>query len=251
MQRELIINFHGLGIAPRELEPGEGRFWLSINQFEEVLDYVATRGRQEQTRVNLTFDDGNRSDIDIALPLLLARNLSARFFVVAGRIGAPHFLDAWQLRQLHTAGMTIGVHGFDHVEWRTLSDAALHREIHHAREAIAEAIGAPIADVAIPYGSYDRQVLRCLREVGYRAVYTSDGGSCLSSGWLKPRTCVTREMRARDIEELHTSATLASTMLNRVRLFKRALMPGPLIISAAPPSPGTGSPCQRCVSGEC
>jgi len=35
--------------------------------------------------VQLSFDDGNRSDVGIALPALLERELSATFFVVAGR----------------------------------------------------------------------------------------------------------------------------------------------------------------------
>jgi peptidoglycan/xylan/chitin deacetylase (PgdA/CDA1 family) len=249
MKRDFIINLHGLGDAPRELDSGEERFWLPVNSFEEILDYAATPGRHGRARMALTFDDGNRSDVDIALPRLLARNLSAQFFVVAGRIGAPHFLDTWHLRKLSAVGMTIGMHGFDHVEWRGLSDAALRREIEEARAMIEDVVGGPVLDVAIPYGSYDRRVLRCLRDAGYRGVYTSDGGSCLSAAWVKPRTCVTRDMQASDIEALHASATLAATMLNRVRLFKRGLLPGPPLMPAAHPSPGSESQPQRRAGG--
>src|SRR5262245_1983293 len=70
----VILNVHGIGPVNRPLEPGEDRFWVTADQFEEVLDAVADR-----PDVRFTFDDGNASDVDIALPLLVKRKVKAEF----------------------------------------------------------------------------------------------------------------------------------------------------------------------------
>ena len=100
--RHRIINltFHGIGEPERALEPGEEQFWLDSDQFQSALDSVV--GRSD---VRITFDDGNASDLEQALPGLRQRGLTATFFVVAGRLGDPGFLDEQDVRALAAAGM--------------------------------------------------------------------------------------------------------------------------------------------------
>ncbi|MFD1047214.1 polysaccharide deacetylase family protein, partial [Kibdelosporangium lantanae] len=82
--RVINITVHGIGDPPRELDPGEDRTWVTTDQFTQVLDAVV--GRDD---VRLTFDDGNASDVEIALPELVARGLTAEFFVLAGLLDEP------------------------------------------------------------------------------------------------------------------------------------------------------------------
>src|SRR4051794_14483084 len=106
----LVLNFHLIGRPARALDDGERDVVLAREQFAEILDVVA--GRDD---VRLTFDDGNRSDIDEALPELLQRGLAAEFYVCPARFGTAHFVDADGVRELRDAGMSIGSHGMDHV----------------------------------------------------------------------------------------------------------------------------------------
>ena len=53
--------------------------------------------------MRISFDDGNASDLDIALGALLERGLVGSFFVVAGRIGSRGSLDSDGLRELESA----------------------------------------------------------------------------------------------------------------------------------------------------
>src|SRR5690242_10433583 len=76
------LTFHGLGVPTRDLPPGEENYWVEPKMFAGVLELVKKR---ENTQI--TFDDSYESDYTIALPLLRERNLKARFFVVADRIG--------------------------------------------------------------------------------------------------------------------------------------------------------------------
>ena len=174
--------FHGIGEPERELEPDEEQFWISSKRFDELLD--AAEGMPS---VNITFDDGNASDAAIALPALVARGLTAAFFVIAGRMGQPGSLRAADVRTLADAGMTIGSHGMRHVPWRFLDEPSLRDELDGAVPLIAEAAGREVDQASCPFGAYDRRVLRALRERGFSRVYTVDRRPAAPNAWLQGR----------------------------------------------------------------
>jgi peptidoglycan/xylan/chitin deacetylase (PgdA/CDA1 family) len=180
-----IVNLtvHGIGTPIRELDPGEDDVWVTADQFEEVLDAVA--GRAD---VRLTFDDGNASDLEIALPHLVKRGLTAQFFIAAGLLGRPGRLDRDGVRELVQAGMPIGSHGWAHCDWRRLAPGQEHEELVEAQRVLGELAGGPVSAVSVPFGSYDRHVLRRLKAADVTRVYTSDGGRARPDAWLQART---------------------------------------------------------------
>lgn len=184
----MIINlcFHGIGTVDREREPGESRYWVTEDCFLRILDEVT-----EHPHVRLSFDDGNRSDVEVALPALRERGLCASFFALAGRLDDAASLSPPDLRGLRTAGMTIGSHGWTHVPWRGLGDDDAQRELIDARSILAEASAGAVQDAALPLGRYDRGLLGRLEHAGYRTVYTSDRFPARSASWLQARYSVT------------------------------------------------------------
>jgi peptidoglycan/xylan/chitin deacetylase (PgdA/CDA1 family) len=187
----VIVNIHGIGTPTRPLDPGEDVAWVSIAQFEAVLD--AAVGRSD---VRLTFDDGNASDVEIALPRLLERGLHAEFYIAAGLLGDPGRLDKDDVRQLRRAGMLIGSHGWAHRDWRRLTPEQVHEELFDAPRLLSEITGEPVDRVSIPFGSYDRHVLRRLRAVNAERVYTSDGGRTREGNWLQARNSLRHTLDA-------------------------------------------------------
>jgi peptidoglycan/xylan/chitin deacetylase (PgdA/CDA1 family) len=183
--RAVNLTFHGVGTPVRPFDPGEAEVWVDRQRFLSVLDSVA--GRDD---VRITFDDGNASDVELALPALQERGLRGTFFVVAGRVGSPGFLDAAGVRELQAAGMTIGCHGMRHRPWRGLDERALHEELVDAKRVLEDVAGVPVKEAACPFGSYDRKVLRFLRRSGYRHVYTSDRGVARFGDWLQTRNTI-------------------------------------------------------------
>jgi peptidoglycan/xylan/chitin deacetylase (PgdA/CDA1 family) len=180
------VNFHGVGEPPRELVAGEAMVWLDTDRFLRTLDWL--RGRSD---VWISFDDGNRSDIEIALPALLERGMTATFFVLAGRLDDAQSLGVEDVRRLRAAGMAIGSHGLHHRDWRRLTDAELARELSHSRRVLEDVVGEPVDQASAPFGSYDRRVLaRARRHGGYARLFTSDGGPARRDAWLQPRTTV-------------------------------------------------------------
>jgi peptidoglycan/xylan/chitin deacetylase (PgdA/CDA1 family) len=183
MSAEVIgVCFHGIGApgpgAERDAEP----YFVSRDLFLSLLDEV-----MDHPAVDLTFDDGYATDVEIALPALSERGLLARFFPLAGRLGSPGYVDAVGIRQLVDAGMTIGSHGMRHRSWRGLDAVSEREELTIARALIIEAAGQPVTSVACPFGSYDRRVLERLRGHGYTQVFTSDRRRAHAGDWLQPR----------------------------------------------------------------
>lgn len=86
--------------------------------------------------------------------------------------------------------MTIGSHGMNHRPWRRLSAAERDEELVAARERIADVVGRPVTEAALPTGAYDRRVLRDLRRLAYSAVHTSDRRAARAGAWLQPRFSV-------------------------------------------------------------
>jgi peptidoglycan/xylan/chitin deacetylase (PgdA/CDA1 family) len=185
MPEHVNILFHGIGSPQRELEPGEDAYWITEDSFAAILDEVAA-----WPSVSLSFDDSNSSDVEIALPALLERGLTAEFFVLAGRLDSPGSLGESDLRDLLKNGMAVGTHGMHHHPWRGLSPATAQAELSDARDRIANVIGQPVTRAACPLGRYDRTTLSTLRRLGYTTVFTSDRRPASPGAWLQPRFSV-------------------------------------------------------------
>lgn len=184
-ETQLNICFHGVGEPARALEEGEAPYWVTREAFHRILDEVVT-----WPRAVISFDDGNASDVEIALPALVERGLTATFFVLAGRLDQAGSLSRYDVRALRGAGMGVGTHGMDHRPWRGMPSGARDLELVTARAMIAEVSGAPVVEAACPLGRYDRRLLGDLRRLGYQRVHTSDRRPARSSSWLQPRFSV-------------------------------------------------------------
>lgn len=188
------VCFHGIGTPGRELEPGEAPYWVGQDAFLEMLDVLAG-----DSRVRISFDDGNASDLRLGLPALVERGLRAKFFVLAGRLDRPGSLSIEDVKALASAGMEIGTHGMDHRPWRGLEPGNRRRELEDARRVLADVVGKPVKEAALPLGRYDRELLDQLRRLGYTAVHTSDRRWAREGSWLQPRFSVRDGDTATDV----------------------------------------------------
>lgn len=213
-----VLNFHGIGRPERHLDPGEAPFWLSREVFCDVLDRVVDH--PDRSRLVITFDDSNSSDIAIALPELLERGLIGAFFILTGRLGQPGSLDRADVAELHADGMSIGSHGTDHSDFTALPPDGLAEELVRSKQVLEDVCAAPVDSLAIPFGRYNSSALRAIRKAGYRTVYTSDGGSARTGRYLQPRRSLRRDMPPSEIDSI-----LAGRMPPLMRL-RRSLAMG-------------------------
>jgi peptidoglycan/xylan/chitin deacetylase (PgdA/CDA1 family) len=213
---EINICFHGIGRPVREFAQDEDRYWITEEQFTEILDALV-----ELPPVRLSFDDGNASDLEIGLPGLLKRELRADFFALAGRLDEAGSLSGEDLRTLRANGMGVGSHGWAHRPWRGMDEPTTARELVDARDRLAAALGAPVSEAALPMGQYDRQVLGRLRRLGYRRVYSSDRRPARWHSWLQPRYSVRSTDTAETVRQIVTNPP---ALTERVSLAGRGLV---------------------------
>lgn len=208
------ISFHGVGPARRDLTPSERYLWISEAACASLLDLV-----EQMPHARLSIDDGNSSDVEVVLPLLRRKDLCATFFIPTGKIGSPGYLAASDISALAQAGMSIGSHGVNHVNWRQVGDAALHEELWGSRDALEQIIGQSVDRAAIPYGQYDARVIKALRRAGYQRVYTADRGPSQAEAWLQVRETVSHVDTPDTMERMLCSRRSCSERL--VRFLKR------------------------------
>ena len=199
--RQVILNFHGIGHPKRELEEGEAPYWVSEDFYKQTMDLVTHH--KDRVHVDITFDDGNLSDVEIGLPVLARHNFHATFFVLADRIGKAGSLGQDDIRALVAAGHQIGSHGAAHIDWASATPTELERELGPiTRDTIAAAAGQPVTAAAIPFGRYNAAVLKALSHHDYAYIYSSDGGAWRVGHRPIPRTSPRNNMTLEDIENI-------------------------------------------------
>ena len=129
--------------------------------------------------VILTFDDGYRSTIDIAWPVLRAHAFDAMTFLVAGQIGGTNawdpterpspLLSASDVLALQREGMTFGSHTRTHRPLTRLPLAVVEEELGASRRDLEELLGEPVSTIAYPFNNQNRVIRQVARRVGYVA----------------------------------------------------------------------------------
>jgi peptidoglycan/xylan/chitin deacetylase (PgdA/CDA1 family) len=186
----LYLTWHGIGQPHGGVSAKEARYWNSVSVFTETLAQVPAILAADGLAVRMTFDDGNQSDFSQAFRLLEQYGQTGIFFVCASRIGQPHYLTAIELREMHAAGMMIGSHGFDHINWSAASDDQLPLEFVGARARIEDTIGAAIDTASVPFGMVDRRVAQWAIKAGFTRLFTSSGGFATGAAGLIPRNSI-------------------------------------------------------------
>lgn len=196
MSLQYILNFHRIFDSATTSNPESDLYSVTRSLFEDAC--ILTK---RAAYLSITLDDGYLSDYETAFPILKKHGLNAIFFVSSDNIGRPGYCSRKQLLEMYREGMGIGLHGMFHRPWRGIAPAGLEKEHLFARKHLEDIIGNPIENAACPFGSYDRRVIRSLRDHGIRTIYTSDGGWARESDWLKRRNTIHSDQSISDIRE--------------------------------------------------
>lgn len=208
----VIINFHGLGPLPAHVDADEAKVWCTDpGLYAALLDETRAQGLDWL----ITFDDGNLSDLTTGLPPLADRGMKAIFFPCAGRLEQKGYLDRAALRELAAAGMEIGSHGWSHTDWRHAPPSVMRQEVAEAKDRIEQAAGVAVTTAAIPFGAYNRRVLK--DAAPFQTVFTSDAALADSAARVQPRFSYTRDWRKGSVDRAVAEAR------RPMRRFRQAL----------------------------
>lgn len=200
--RTLVLAYHSIrppGLYPYSTSAAlfEAHLeWLAVHCAVVGFDEVLSPSKQplHKPRVAITFDDGYRDNVEIALPLLQKYRLPATFFVTTGLLQNDSFtlnhlasyfgnsieamgpLDFSGLRTLHAAGMAVGAHTHTHRNLCQISLKEQREELHKSRAILEDSLGKAVLTMSYPYGlpgyAVDSRVSRASLEAGYRLAAT-------------------------------------------------------------------------------
>jgi len=184
-----VLTYHAIVERPSELDawpPGARLYVLTLDELCRHLDHLAAEGftamamadllrwhqgeaELPERPIVLSFDDGHRSNAELAAPALAERRQRAVFFVTAGTVGsAPS--AAWpQLRAMLEQGMEVGSHTLTHPTPSALSPEKLEAELAVSKRVLEQGLGVGVDFVASPTGYDSRHFGPLARKVGYRA----------------------------------------------------------------------------------
>lgn len=215
MRRPVVLCYHAVSADwPAQLA-------VTPERFEQQLRLLVRRGYRGATFaqalsakkvVAVTFDDGMRSVLDRAAPVLRALGLPATVFVPTDLVGGdgpmswpgverwvagPYVRElvplGWdELRQLRDEGWEIASHTRTHARLIRLDDAELREELEGSRSRLEEELGEPCRTLAYPYGEADERVIEAARAAGYEAACGLPTSFECTSTLAWPRTGVWR-----------------------------------------------------------
>lgn len=194
---QTILTFHSIGSLNRRTEDDEMRYNVSADRFAE---WIATISRSLPQCI-ITFDDGNKSDIELALPILKEYGIKAKFFPIINRIGLQDYMTWDDIQSLLDAGMQIGSHGLDHITWTECSQDQLFNELHISRQTLEQQLKTPITCAAAPFGAISPHVYKAAKKAGYTKLYTTSPRSSFIGTSLVPRYSVQSHMSPSDYIE--------------------------------------------------
>lgn len=177
-------------------------FGLGGTSVESALDDDDS-GRARRPLIAISFDDGNADNFTEAFPELLARGMTATFFVITSRVGTPGYVTWEQLEEMRGAGMSIQSHTHTHPFLSELSSSEAYAELEESRRMLDTMLGQSTTTLALPNGDRPRGwTAHDFAAAGFRWVATSAFGPNNAPWWSVRRYTVRRETTFARFDEL-------------------------------------------------
>jgi peptidoglycan/xylan/chitin deacetylase (PgdA/CDA1 family) len=194
----VILMYHAIGRngePPSRYIVPERRFrsqmaWLkragyTVIGLDDLVQCMREHRLPPAKSVVLTFDDGYRDNLELALPVLKRFGYPWTLFLLS-RAGAHNGWDEAgglqerELIDIHEAasfgGGSVGAHTRTHVDLVAVSPEKAKREIVGSKAELEGALAKPVTLFAYPYGSVNEAVRRLVQEAGFEAACTITPG---------------------------------------------------------------------------
>jgi polysaccharide deacetylase family sporulation protein PdaB len=159
--------------------------------------------------VALTFDiSWGDKRAEPILQILQDKQVKATFF-----LSSPWSQSHPELvKKIDKLGFEIGSHGHKHVNYSTLSDEEIRKQIMTAHQVLSEVTGKTPALIRLPNGDFDKRVLRIAEELKYTVVqWGTDSHDWMNKGVDNIVNTVITKAHPGDIILMHASDSSKQT----------------------------------------
>lgn len=177
---------------PSNIDVAPARFEQQLRLLSRrfaVVPLVETLSASARNRaIAITFDDGFRDNLTVALPLLEKYRLPMTLFVTAGFLDQDDYLTEEELLELSKHPLvTIGAHGLWHRHFDQLQPDDARFEMIESRHILEDVIGRKVDLMAWPFGECNADLERLSAACGYRAAWSVwQGRNGSHSRWRVP-----------------------------------------------------------------
>lgn len=157
----------------------------NIWKFSKIVKYLQDNKKLPKKTVSLTIDDAYISIYNHAYKLLKEKGFDFTVFVNTNPVdnGSKNFMSWEQMRQLQDHGAEFLNHSLSHDyllqkkgETKEEAKSRIKNEILKAQKRLEEELGKPaIKILAYPFGEYDLQTKKILKELGFIGVSQTSG----------------------------------------------------------------------------
>lgn len=149
------------------------KYSISIDLLEEHLKVIRDCGYSsfdptrdiltDDNKVFLTFDDGHSSNLQAAR-ILSRYGFKGTFYVIKEKsLTDSNYLSEDSIREIHSLGHTIAVHGLNHKHWTKKTDDAFIREFKETQDWIRHLTGSCANTCAAPGGVIDNRIIKVIK----------------------------------------------------------------------------------------
>ena len=144
--------------------------WINPSPLRILFPWIVWKNLSGDKKISLTFDDGpHPENTPVILDCLADKQVKATFFLSGENVLSNPGL----VRRLYAEGHMIGNHSFSHTSLAFKNRRFVMDEISKTDRAIEQIIGHKPTLFRPPYGHFDFQLKRLMRETGHRPVLWS------------------------------------------------------------------------------
>ena len=166
-------------ITPSSLE--EQLNYINDNNYvtitmKELYEHLKNKKPIPEKSILITFDDGYMNNYTEAFPILKKLNMKATIFCVGNSLDGSYYLSEEAIKEMSDYGIDIQCHTVNHVHLNTLSYNEQLSELKRSKEILEKITGREILSVAYPFGDYNSDTIKAVKEAGYKLAFTTNLG---------------------------------------------------------------------------
>lgn len=144
---------------------------VTMDTLTDILDGTCTGPVKP---VVITFDDNNRTQYEVAFPILKKHWFKGVFYFVANRVESPTYITRAEIKEMADAGMDVQSHTVTHAWMTTRTPTQLDHEILESKRILEEITGKVVSHLAYPSVMHNETVRKRVKELGYKTATIMD-----------------------------------------------------------------------------